>query len=596
MNFLTLNPDQLIVIGVLILLVIFLYRDILNPTLSFFLAIVILMVSNILTPEEILIGFSNQQIAVILLLILLGYAFEKSGLINALFNTVFSKVKSQNGFIGRMGLIVGSFSAFLNNTPLVAMMMPYAVTWSEKNGTSPSKLLIPLSYSAIFGGCVTLIGTSTNLVVNGLWQDQGIFPGSPSLNIFDFFIAGFPLMIIGWFYLTFFSNSLLPDRKDVMQMFDDHFREYITEAIVKSNSPLIGKTIEGAELRNLNDIYLVEIIRRSGNVSPVSPEEVIQEGDKMIFAGKTSGITELIQGHQGLSLPEKASLDLMRDIEIKEIVVSSNSEIINKTVKESDFRMKFNAAIVAIHRNGEKLKGKIGDQILRPGDVLLILTGSGFEKRARTSNDFYLISQSREVHRFTPLQNWILILGSATMIILSATGLVPLFTSLLILIPLLVFSGILNLYEIKIKLDLNLALLIAFALALGTAMTKTGTSDLFASQILGLFKHENLFVLFLVIFFVTNLLSSFLTNMTGVAIVFPIALSIAHSLEVDPIPFVLLVAFGAAANFLTPIGYQTNLMVYGPGGYRFKDYFKVGLPITIIYMLGASFILSQLYY
>ena len=494
-----------------------------------------------------------------------------------------------------MSLLVGSFSAFLNNTPLVAMMMPYAVNWSEKNNTSPSKLLIPLSYSAIFGGCVTLIGTSTNLVVNGLWQDQSIFPGSPSLNIFDFFIVGFPLMIIGWVYLTFFSKGLLPERKDALQMFDDHTREYLTEGIVKHGSSLIGKTVETAGLRNLNDIFLVEIIRPTGEVSPVAPSEVLQEGDKLIFAGKTSGITELIQGGIGLSMPDNVEKDLKSEMEIQEIVISHKSEIINKSVKESDFRLKFDAAIVAVHRNGEKLKGKIGEIVLRPGDVLLIVTGAGFQKRARASNDFYLISTGKEVHRFSPIQNWILILGSISMITLSATGMVPLFTSLLVLIPILVLTGILTLSEIKLKLDLNLALLIAFALALGTAMTKTGTSDLFASQILGLFKHENLFVLFLVIFFVTNLLSAFLTNMTGVAIVFPIALSIAHYLEVDPIPFVLLVAFGAAANFLTPIGYQTNLMVYGPGGYKFKDYFKIGFPVTILYMIGTSYILSSLY-
>ncbi len=595
MEILSLGLEQWVVIGVLIFLVIFLYKDILNPTLSFFLGIVILMLAGILTPQEILIGFSNQQIAVILLLILLGYAFEKSGLINTLFNNVFSRVRSQSGFVARMSLLVGSFSAFLNNTPLVAMMMPYAVNWSEKNNTSPSKLLIPLSYSAIFGGCVTLIGTSTNLVVNGLWQDQSVFPGSPSLNIFDFFVVGFPLMIIGWIYLTFLSRHMLPERKDALQMFDDHTREYLTEAIIKKGSALIGRTVESAGLRNLNEVFLVEVIRPTGVVTPITPSEVLQEGDKLIFAGKTSGITELIQMGKGLSLPENVARDLKTDMEIQEVVISHKSEVINKSVKESDFRLKFDAAIVAVHRNGEKLKGKIGDIILRPGDVLLIVSGTGFPKRARATNDFYLISKAKEVFRFTAVQNWILILGSISMITLSATGLVPLFNSLLVLIPILVLTGILSLNEIKLKLDLNLALLIAFALALGTAMTKTGVSDIFASQILGLFKHENLFVLFLVIFFVTNLLSSFLTNMTGVAIVFPIALSIAHYLEVDPIPFVLLVAFGAAANFLTPIGYQTNLMVYGPGGYKFKDYFKIGLPITILYMLGASFILSSYY-
>jgi di/tricarboxylate transporter len=595
MDFSSLNPDQWVVIAVLILLIVFLYKGILNPTLSFFLAIVCLMVFGIISPKEILIGFSNEQIAVILMLILLGFAFEKSGLLDVLFRSFFQRVRHQRGFVGRMSFLVGSFSAFLNNTPLVAMMMPYAQSWAQKNNISPSKLMIPLSYAAIFGGCVTLIGTSTNLVVNGLWQDQVIFPNRPSLNIFDFFIVGFPLMLLGWAYLTFFSKNLLPNRKNVLQLFDANSREYLTEALIKPGSPIDGKTIEGAGLRNLKDIYLVEIIRPSGVLSPVAPAEILQPGDKLIFAGNTSGIRELINGDLGLSLPEHTAPNLKEDVEIKEIVISHNSGIINKNVRESDFRMKFNAAIIAIHRNGEKLKGKIGDVVLKPGDVLLILTGLGFEKRARETNDFYLISQLMEVHKFNATQNVILILGTLALIILSATGTVPLFNSLLVFIPVLVLSGILNLSEIKRKLDLNLALLITFALALGTAMTKTGTSDLFATQILLLFQDQNLFVLFLLIFFITNLFSSFLTNMTGVAIIFPIALSIAQNLGEDPIPFVLLVAFGAAANFLTPIGYQTNLMVFGPGGYKFRDYFKIGLPITLLYMLGASFILSRLY-
>ncbi len=595
MNFLSLTLDQWTVIGVLIILVVLLYKDILNPTLSFFLGIVILMVTGILSPQEILIGLSNEQIAVILLLIILGYAFEKSGLLNRLFGAFFSAVNSKSGFIGRMGILVSAFSAFLNNTPLVAMTMPYAMSWAEKNKTSPSKLLIPISYAAIFGGCITLIGTSTNLVVNGLWQEQSIFPGSPSLGIFDFFLVGFPLMIIGLIYLVVFAPGLLPNRMDVLTQFDVHAREYITEAIIKRGSDLIGKSIESGGLRSLKDIYLVEIIRSTGVVSPVSPSEVLQEGDKLIFAGNTSGVTELINGGLGLTLPEKGIMDLSKEMEIQEIVISHNSSLINRKVKESDFRNKFNAAIVAIHRNGEKLTGKIGDVALRPGDVLLILSGIGFEKRALETSDFYLTSLNKELHHFKPWQNALLIFGSLAMIILSATGTFPLFKSLLILIPLLLISGILSVSEVKAKLDLNLALLITFALALGVAMSKTGTSDLIAEKVVSLFHGENHFILFLGIFFVTNLLASFLTNMTAVAIIFPIALSIASNLGTDPIPFVLLVAFSAAANFITPIGYQTNLMVYGPGGYRFSDYLKVGLPITIIYWVGVSFTLSALY-
>jgi di/tricarboxylate transporter len=566
-----------------------------GPAFTFLIGIVVLGIFGILTPKEILSGLANEQIMVIILLLLLGDIIRKSNLIDRLFDKAFRKATTYRGFMTRMIAIVAGFSAFLNNTPLVAIMIPYVHNWSKRNNYAPSKLLIPLSYAAILGGCATLIGTSTNLIVNGMVTDQLIVPGLKPLGMFDFTIVGFPMIIIGSIYLILFSNKLLPSKKDVISDFSAQTREYLVEAMVKTNSKFVGKTIENAGLRNLKGLFLVEILRKEERISAVSPFEVVRDEDILIFAGDTKTIAEMVNADVGLELREIGMFSRKTHTEVLEIVVSHNSTLIDKTVRESGFRGKYDAAILAIHRNGERISGKIGQMKLKAGDVLLLLAGDDFAKRSADTHDFYLISKVREFRNLEWYQTVALFGGTALAITLSALGVISLFMALIILLIIIQLLGITSPKDIGKSIDFNLGIIIALSLALGTAMVKTGMAHIVANFIISVFKPFGPYGLLFGIFLITNVMASYITTQVAAVLIFPISVTAAINLGLPPIPFILIVSFAAAANFLTPIGYQTNLMVYGPGGYSFKDYFKIGLPLTIIYMFVAVTILYYAY-
>jgi di/tricarboxylate transporter len=281
--------------------------------------------------------------------------------------------------------------------------------------------------------------------------------------------------------------------------------------------------------------------------------------------------------------------------EVLEVVISHNSELISKTVREAGFRGKYDAAILAIHRNGERVSGKIGQVKLRAGDVLLLLAGDDFTNRSADSNDFYLISRIRQFRKLQWYKNVTLFGGLLAAILLSALNLVPLFMSLMVVMIAIQLQGIASPKDIPKSIDYNLALIIVLSLALGTAMIKTGMAGLIAEFIVGVFRPFGPFGLLTGIFLITNLLASYITNKAAAAIIFPISVTAGINLGLSPTPFILVVAYAAAANFITPIGYQTNLMVYGPGGYAFKDYMRIGLPLTVLYMVVAVTVLYWYY-
>ena len=580
-----------IVLAVIVMIILSLYYEWKGTGFIFMVGISILGVFKILTPKEMLAGFANEQIAVIILLLILGDIIRKNGIIDNFFYGTFMNTKSYKWFLGRMMVMVAGFSAFLNNTPLVAIMIPYVNAWGEKHKISSSKLLIPLSYATILGGCATLIGTSTNLVVNGMVTDRGLEP----LKIFDFSLVGVIMIFVGFLYLILFSGKLLPNRVAAMDDLELQSREYIVEARISNRSKSIGKTIENAGLRNLNSLYLVEIIRDDKSIHAVSSQTVLRENDILLFAGDTTSITELINSREGLEVTELSKFSEMSKTEVVEIIVSHNSNLISKTAKELNFRGVFDASIIAVHRNGERVSGKLGEVRLRAGDVLLVLAGEDFNQRINNTQDFYIISKVREFKKIPLYKNILLLGGIILTLLLSALGIAKLFTALLVLLIVLVFSGTVSPKELSKSIDYNLIIVIALSLALGTAMINSGVAEVIAHQIIGVLKPFGIIGLFLGIFLITNILASLITNKASVAIIFPIALSLAMEMGTNPKPFILLVAFAGAASFLTPIGYQTNLMVYGPGGYKFKDFFKIGLPLTILYMLTTVFVLVYQY-
>jgi di/tricarboxylate transporter len=576
-----------IVIAVIIFLIVSLYLNKIGPGFTFSIGIAVLGVFRIITPGEILSGFANEQIAVVVLLFLLGNIIRKTGVLDNVFLQTLIRIQSFRKFKVRMMFMVAGFSTMLNNTPLVAIMIPYVNTWCRKNNVAPSKLMIPLSYAAILGGCATLIGTSSNLLVAGMYADHPVSAKAGQLQIYDFSFVGISMLLIGVGYLLVFGNRLLPSRVDVIKNVELQQREYIAEVRITSGDDFHGKTIEEAGLRNLKGLFVVEILRDEQSIKPVSPSTRLQENDILLFAGETESITEMIDAGSGLQLAQIGMYAKKDQTAFVEVVISYNSTLVSKTAKEINFRSRFDAAIVAIHRNGERVSGKLGQVRLAAGDVLLLLTGEDFVPLSKDSQDFYIINRLQE-YKKQPLYKQVALLGGIVIsIVASMLGLVKLFTALLLLLLLIFALKMVSPKDIAKSIDFNLIIILALSLALGTAMINSGVAATFANATFSVFKPFGIVGVLLGIFLITNILTSVLANAAAVAIVFPIAISMAAELDINAKPFVLIVAIAGAASFMTPIGYQTNLMVYGPGGYSFRDFFRIGLPLSLIYMIVA---------
>ena len=590
------NVDIIIVCIVLVFILISLYKELIGVGFTFLIGVATLGFFQVITPSEILIGFANEQVAIIIMLLLLGDIFKKTPLLDLAFDKVFKTAVTPSIFRARMMALVAFFSAFLNNTPIVALMMPYVYNWSKRHKTPISQLLIPLSFSAILGGCATLIGTSTNMIVNGLLMEQTLIPELKTIPIFDFIYVGFPMIIIGILYLLFIAPKILPSNKNKLEEYKQNLRKYIVEVEVKKNSQLIGENIKESNLKNIEDLYLIEIFRYGQAISKKINEVKIKENDILLFSGKTETIANLINSDSSLVIPSVGMFSKKKKTEIIEIVISHNSFLIGKTLESENFRGKYDATVIAIHRNGDKQSHKIGSIKMRAGDVLLLLAEDNFVDRVKDINNFHVISKIKDIRKFEWYKSLVLVGGSFLIIILSAFHLIKLFMGLLILLSILVAMDITKPKDIVKSIDFNLVFVIALSLSIGLAMTKTGFANMIATfMIYILFPLGKIGVL-AGIFIITSILGAYITSKAAAAIIFPISLTMSLQLETNPMPFVLIVAFAAAANFMTPIGYQTNLMVFGPGGYSFKDFLKVGLPLTLIYMIVTLLIFNYMYF
>jgi len=589
------NTDQIIVILTIVFIIIALYKELMRPPVTFLVAIVGLNIFGILSPKDILAGFSNEQIAVITLLLIIGDLVQSTNVLDRLFDRIFRKAKTYNGFLIRMMAYVATASAFFNNTPLVAMLMPYTFSWSKRNQVVVSKLLIPLSYAAILGGAATLIGTSTNLIVGGLVAEAQAEIEIESIGIFDFVYVGVPMIVIGMLYILLVGKHLLPIKRGVMFDFRSSKREYVVETKVKEDSRLIGKTVSEAGLRNLTGLFLVEIIRGKEQLSPVKPEDRIQSGDHLIFAGETTTVADLIDKDFGLSLPKNAYTLNDNGTGVLEAVIPFNSNLIGKKIRESDFRSRFDASILAVHRNGEKLAGRIGDIVLKSGDLLLLIGGKEVFKRIEGYNVFYILSQVKQISDVKKTKVIIVLVGLFAAIVLSSLKIVSLFIGLLVLLAFMFISKMITMGQLKKSTRFNIVMIAGLALALGKAMMITGTADYLAEGVVAILEPHGILLTMFGIYLVTNILAGYMTNVAAVSIIFPIVLSTSIQLGVNPTPFILLIAFASSANFFTPVGYQTNLMVYSAGGYKFNDFLKIGVPLSLIYMVVAVLVLYYMY-
>lgn len=539
----------------------------------------VLLLTGVLNAEDALAGFSSSGLVTVGLLYVVVAGLQETGGLSWISERVLGRPKGLRRAIARLVTPVTLLSAFLNNTPVVAMFIPVVTEWCRRIQIQPSRLLIPLSYASILGGMCTLIGTSTNLVVDGMYQKKF---GVGGLPLFEITKLGIPCALTGIAYLLLASRKLLPDRKTLQEVFDNP-REYTLELQVSPNSPLIGRTIESSGLRHLPGAFLAELVRDDQVLSAVAPAEILQRGDRLVFVGHIESIRALYN-QQGLQpAPDQLfKLDEPRHQRILvEAVVSNTCPLVGKTIREGRFRNQYNAVVIAVARNGERVTGKIGDIELKPGDTLLVEAHAGFIPRQRDSRDFYLIRSVEDTspRRFekAPWAFAILI----CMVGLAAFGVMSMLNAAALAAILTLVTGCCTFGQARRSVEWNVLLVIASALGLGLALEKTGAAAGVAGLLLGL-TSERPWVALAMVSLVTTLMTEVITNNAAAALVFPIAMGTAERLGVSPLPFVFCIMIGASASFATPIGYQTNLMVFGPGGYRFSDYLRIGTLLNVL--------------
>jgi len=543
-------------------------------------ALAVLCLTGVLDTETSLAGFSNEGLATVGVLYIVVTGLQQTGSLSWISQHVLGQPKGESAALMRMMLPVMAISAFLNNTPVVAMFIPVVNEWCRKLRISPSKLMLPLSYAALFGGVCTLIGTSTNLVVNGLLIAETDHPG---FTIFEITKVGLPCSIVGVIFLMLTHHWLLPERKPAISDHDD-MKQYTVEMVVPDDSSLLGKSIEEAGLRNLPGLYIIEIVRGETILAAVSPREVLQAQDQLVFVGDVDSILDLNR-LRGLkpATDQVFKLNTPRSERcLIEAVVSNTCPLLRKTIREGQFRSHYNAVVLAVARNGERLQGKIGDIRLMAGDTLLLEAHPTFLEQQRVSRDFYLVSEVPDSeplrHENAPIALIILLV----MVICAVTGwLSMLKASILAAIGMLITGCCSPSRSLK-SIEWSVLLVIGAAFGLGKALEITGAAEMIANQLLQ-FAGHNPWSSLIVIYAITTFLTELITNNAAAALMFPITLSLAQTLNVDIIPFVVAIMMAASASFATPIGYQTNLMVYGPGGYKFTDYLRIGIPLNILF-------------
>lgn len=548
-----------------------------SPDIILVAVVSLLLVCAILTPEEALSGFSNQGIATIAVLYVVVAGLSESGTVAWLSRSLLGRPSNLVTAQFRLLLPAASLSAFANNSPVVAMFTPAVQNWCQRTGFKPSQLLLPLSYASILGGTCTLIGTSTNLVVDGMLRQANL----GGFSLFELAWIGVPITLIGIIYLLVFSRFLLPMRDSASVSFDN-IREYLVEMKVEKDSELIDQTVEEAGLRHLPGLYLVEI-NRNNEVFSATPQTQIRNGDQLVFAGAVESVVELrrIRGLVPVTTQAFKLNGRQRDRRLFEAVLAGASPAVGMSIRQTRFRHRYNAAVLSVARNGERLAGKLGNIILQPGDTLLLEAQKGFLFKYRNSREFLLVSRLTETndvnHEKAPIALAILV-GMLAIVALNIFGILQ---ASLLAAGLLRVTGCLSLEAARKSIDFRVLLVIACAFGLGAAIEKVGLSTLIVMQTMTI-AGTNPLVLLAMIYLMTVLLTETITNNAAAIVMFPIAVSAAESLGVNVAPFAVAVMIAASASFMTPIGYQTNLMVQGPGGYHFTDYTRLGFPLSAI--------------
>lgn len=540
----------------------------------------LLTLLDIITAEEALIGMSNEGMATVAMLFVVARGLAQTGVVGWVSTNLLGRPKSTEVAQLRLMLPVAAMSTVLNNTPVVAMMVPAVSDWAKRLNLNVSQLMIPLSYAAIVGGTCTLVGSSTNLVINGMLME-----GHPEvgLSMFDLAWVGIPCVVVVIAFTVVFSRWLLPHRGEKESQIFGDARQYIVEMEVEVNSPLVGKSIEDAGLRQLPGMYLIEIDRADHLITAVSPNEILVGGDHLIFAGDVRSVVDLKNIH-GLKIAEKQVFKLSSGAHARclvEVVVSRGFPQLGKSIRDMRFRNLYGAAIIAVARDGERIKTKIGDIFPKPGDTFLLETHDRFVSQQRYSKNFLLVSEIENSQPVRHEQRNIAAAIMVLMVISVALGLLTMFKAAIVAAGLMIVTRCITVQDARQSVNWQVVLVIAASIGLGGAMEKTGAALVIANIMINATAQSPTGTL-IGLFVLTAGFSAMISNLAAAVLIFPIAVAASQQLGVDIVPFAVTVMIAASACFATPIGYQTNLMVYGPGNYRFADFLKIGLPLTLL--------------
>jgi di/tricarboxylate transporter len=590
--------EAYITLAVVALVLYGLIKNIAPADWLFLAAVVLLAAIGILTPEEAFAGFANTGMLTVAALFVVAAGLRDTGILDYVGQKTLGSARTLSAVSLRLTGLILPLSGFLNNTPIVAMLMPVVVDWCRRNDVSPSKLLIPLSYLTILGGTCTLIGTSTNLVVSGLMVDSDL----GGIGLFELSWVGIPYAVIGAIYLYWFGPRLLPDRPELMEQLGESRREYLTEMRVEANCPLVGKSVEESSLRGLPGLFLIEIDRQGDVIAPVQPSQRIQASDQLIFTGVVSTMVEL-EKIPGLVPVADPNYDVAPGSHsgrrLWEAVVSQSSPLVGQTLRQADFRATYGAAVLAMHRGGERIKEKLGSVEIEAGDTLLLLAARHFRRAFCNDPAFYLIS---DVSEWRPLRRdraRVALIIFVALILAMATGWLDTAVASILAAVAMVVSRCINTGDARQSIEWPVLITIAASFGVGTALQKTGAahalSEVLVSCVTQFGPEWAPIVALSAIYLFVSLLTACITNNAAATLMFPFCLSLAALLKCDPRPFLIALALAASASFMTPIGYQTNLMVYGPGGYKFTDFLRIGTPLNLLSWIVATVLIPLIW-
>jgi di/tricarboxylate transporter len=581
------SGDAWLVLAVLVGVVVAMATDRLSTVTAMGGGLAVLLVTGAIDDDVALSGLSSPATATIAALYVVAAAVTTTGAMTWLIDRVL--------FGGRGGLVrlagsTAAMSAFVPNTPLVALAAPRAVRWSRGSGQSASRLLMPLSFASVLGGVITLLGTSTNLVVSDVLRATG----EDELGVFEVTPVGLPVAVVGVVVLVLVAPRLLRHRTAAGESMRDSARRFQIQMLVQPGGPLAGATIEQAGLRDLDGLFLAAV-ERGDQLVAANPDRRLVAGDRLYFVGDVQRIVDL-QDTTGLTSAEQNHLIEAEGpgVRLFEAVVGGRSVLAGQTLKDAGFRGRYGAAVLAVHRADGDLRGKLGTIPIQVGDVLLVLAGPDFAERWREHGDFALVASVADPPPPRRRRAGLAAGSFLGMIVLAATGALSLFAASAVAAAAVVFGGNLSLTEARRAVDLNVVLTIAASISLGAAVETTGLAASIADRLVDVGAPLGAAGLLVIVIVATQLLTEVLSNSGAAALMVPVAMAAAVGVDGDPRTFAIGVLIGASCSFLTPIGYQTNLMVYGLGGYRFFDFTLVGLPLTIASAAVASVMLTLL--